>query len=814
MLETLLQDLRHAVRSLRRSPGFAAAAIVTLTLGIGANAAVFSVVDGVLLHPLPFAEPRRLVALHATSDNEPRGSVSYLNFLDWQRSARSFDLAAIWRQDFFVFTGQGPAQQLLGVMVSADFFRTLGLQPVAGRAFRPDEDRLGAPPVAMLGESFWRRQFNADPGAIGQTVVLRGKPHTVIGIAPRAVGLLDASDTLANDVVVPIGQHDDATFRDRGASFNSHGVARLREGVALAQARQEMDTIAGQLARDYPDDNRGKGALVLPLAEDVAGDIRPTVLAFAAAVGFVLLIACANVANLFLVRTAGRGQEVAVRLALGGSRSRIVRQLITEGMLLSAIGGVAGVALAAWGTGAALSILPEALPSIATVGVNVRVLLFTLVASLGTGAAVAIIPAWKSTGRLLIENLRRGRGVRASHRRAQRTIVVAQVALTLVLLLGAGLMVRSLARVWAVDPGYDPDRVLTFFTGIVGERASSADRVRASLRELNDRLSQAPGVEQASLILGAPPLRGSTTVGFWPSDRPKPVTPPETLFAAVGPDYFTAMRIPLRRGRALEARDESGRRPVVVVDEVFARETFPGADPIGRHIRFEGFDLEPEIVGVVGHIAHSGLDKDAETAVRAQLYLPLTQLPDELTIIFANIVGAVVRTRVESPDVIAGIRRDLRSFSADQAVHTESWMREVLAESLASRRFSIAVLGAFAVAALLLAVVGVYGTVSYMVSQRTHEIGLRAALGGRPRDILWMVLGEGGKLAAAGLVLGIGGALATTRLLEVLLFGTSPTDVLTFVSASTAMAAVVLVSCYLPARRASRIEPLGALRSE
>ncbi len=814
MPEGILRDIRYAARALRRVPGFTAAAVITLALGIGANAAVFSVVDGVLLNPLPFREPSRLVALYSSSALEPKASISYLNFLDWQQNARSFAALAVWRQHLFVSTDRRPAEQLFGLMVSANFLRMLAVEPLAGRMFTADEDRLGGAPVVVLGESFWERRFARDPGVIGQTLSLGGQRYTVVGIAPRSVQLVGADVSRLHDIVVPIGQYADPIFRERGAGLGSHGLARLADGVTLPQAQAEMNAIARAQARDYPDANADKGIQVLRFADDVAGDVRPTLLALFAAVGFVLLVACANVANLLLARNSSRSREIAVRLALGGSRARLLRQLLAEGLLLSTIGGIAGVALAAWGTRVALQILPDALPAISSVGLNLRVLGFAFAASIATGAIVAVVPAWKETSGLVLEGLRGGRGVTTTHHRTLRAIIVGQVALTLMLLLGAGLMIRSLSQVWNVAPGFDPDRVLTFFTALTGERAASADRVRAALDDLSDRLAAIPGVEKAGIVVGPLPMRGKITLSFWRADRPQPKNSPETVFSAVGPDYLAAMRIPLRRGRFLERGDIAERPRVAVVDEVFVRETFPGEDPIGKRVEFDGFQGGAEIVGVVGHITHTGLDKDATEPVRAQLYVPYAQLPDNLATIFAGVIGVVARARVQSPDVIAAIRTDLSAFSGDQVVHTEAWMRDLLSESIANRRFSLAVLGAFAVVALILAVVGVYGTVSYLVRQRTHEIGLRAALGGRPRDLLWMVLSEGGRLGALGVAAGIAGSFATTNLLAALLFGVSATDPATFAAVSIVLLGAVLIACYVPARRAARIDPMTALRAE
>src|SRR5262245_2053137 len=511
----MLQDLRFAFRSFRKNPGFTCAAVLTLALGIGANTAIYSVIDGVLLHPIPFPDPDRLVVMYQAVPSSNKNSVSYPNFLDWQRRAQSFEAVAGWRNDGFTLTEKGVPEFAVGTMISSNFLSVLRIQPLLGRMFTQEEDRRGADHVALLGEDFWKRRFAADPNIVGKTLRLDERDYTVIGVVPASVRLDRGKNTLFNDVFLPIGQYEAAHFYERGTGDNLRGLARLKSGVTLAQAQAEMDAVMRSLADEYPNENASTRANLVPFKEDVAGDLRPTILALGVAVGFVLLIACTNVANLMFARSIGRVQEFGIRISLGAPRRRLIRQMLTESAVLSLMGGAAGVLVAEWCTGAALAVLPSALPPITNVGINSRVLLFSFGTALLTGILFGFGPAFNAAGWSIHETLKQG-GRTTIHRRQrlQHALIVTELALTLVLLVGAGLMMRSLQNLWKVDPGFNPEDVLFFYTGLSPQRASSPEKTRASFLELNDRLAAIPSVEAASVQIGGLPFLGNTTVSF------------------------------------------------------------------------------------------------------------------------------------------------------------------------------------------------------------------------------------------------------------------------------------------------------------
>ena len=613
-VEEIFQDARHAARMLTRHPSFTVAALLSLALGIGANTAIFSVVDAALLDPLPYAEPERLITIHGASSTSTKNpvvasaharAVSYPNFLDWRARARTFDGIAAWHLEMFTLAGQPQAERLIGGRVSASYFSILRVQPLFGRTFEAREDQPGGPPVVLLGERLWRRRFAADPRVVGQPVTLDGKPYTVIGVMPAHVGV-GVIARLFNDVFLPIGQNDDELILSRHVNAAAV-IGRLRSGVGLAEARAEMDTIARSLEAAYPAANKGVGVNVVPLREDLVGHLQPTLVFLLAAVALVLLIACANVSNLILARFTGRSREFALRAALGAGRARILRQALTEGTCLAFAGGAVGVALAAWGTRAALSVIPSALPDIVNVGMNVRVLLVAAAAALVSGLVCAVVPALRATRSNLGQGLQQsGRGSLRRHR-AQHAFLVIQVALTLMLLVGVGLMARSLARLWRVDPGFDPRGVVTFMTGLPDERAGDPERVRVTVRRIAERLAAVHGVEAASAVFGALPYTGNNNaVDFWRADEPKPVGSDArlALFSAVGPDYFRAMAIPVLKGRAFAPHDTSARPRVAIVDEAFAASVYPGQDPIGQRVYLEPTTEPVEVIGVAGHVRH------------------------------------------------------------------------------------------------------------------------------------------------------------------------------------------------------------------
>ncbi|HKQ86464.1 MAG TPA: ABC transporter permease [Candidatus Acidoferrales bacterium] len=831
-MTSLLQDIRYAIRILAKAPGFTIIAILTLALGIGANTALFSLVDGVLLNPLPYAQPDRLVAVYTHTRNFNHSSISYPNFLDWVRDNRSFSGLAAFRSDDMNMTGLGEPERLRAEMVSANFFSILGVKPVVGRSFVPQEDQIGAAPVVLISEGLWKRKFAASPTAVGKALSLNGTAYTIVGVIPGDFHYTSGNFHLNTDVFVPIGQWDAPLFRDRRTGMGMDAVGRLAPGVTLAQARADMDGIAHNLATAYPDVDKDSGIAMLPLREDIVGNIRPFLLVLLAAVGFVLLIACANVANLLLVRATGRAREFAIRAALGAAQTRVIRQLLTESVLLSLVGGALGSLLAAWGTRAALGVLPNALPRSNEIHLNVTVLLFALAISILVGIIFGLVPALKTANPDLHETLKEGgRGGSGARHRTQNTFVVVEMALALVLLVGAGLMIRSLAVLWGVSPGFNPHNALQLNVASALPIGGTPDAIRTAFLQLHDRFAAVPGVQTMSLEIGSTPMQGDSEVGFWPEGQPKPTSEADTkdaLFYSVQPDYLKAMGIPLIRGRFITADDNQHSPPVIVVDQEFARLAFGNENPIGKRVSLEIIGTTPEIVGVVGHVKQWGLDEGSHSPVLAQFYFPISQVPDQFMPLLARGVGAVIRTQSGPPGprsgepggsdsplaVVGGLRSALAQFNSQLVMFGVQPLDEVISDSLASRRFSMILLGVFAALALILSAIGIYGVISYIVGQRTHEIGIRLALGAHPSDVMRLILGQGTKLALIGVAIGIVAAFALTRLMTKMIFGVSAHDPLTFIGVAVVLIMVALAACYFPARRAMRTDPMVALRYE
>ena len=816
-MDTLLQDIRYGIHMIAKSPGFAVIAILTLALGIGANTALFSVVNGVLLNPLPYQQPDRLVAIYAKSKQFSRSSISYPNFLDWVRDQRSFSSMAAFREDDYNLTGMGEPERMEAEMVSADFFSLLGVKPVAGRLFRPEEDQVGAQPVALISGGFWKRKFGSSPHAIGKTLTLNGAGYTVVGVIP-ANFRYQSGNFHNSDVYVPIGQWNDSTFRSRQTGMGMDAVGRLKPGVTLQQAQADMDDVAQHLAETYPDADKDTGITLLSLKQDVVGSIRPFLLVLLAAVGFVLLIACVNVANLLLARSTGRTREFAVRSALGASQARVIRQLLTESLVLSCAGGALGLLLAAWGTQAAIKLVPEALPRAQSVQVDSSVLLFTLAISLLAGIVFGLAPAVKACYGDIHETLKEGgRGSSGVRHRLQGLFVVVEIAMALVLLVGAGLMIRSLAKLWSVNPGFDARNVVTFSFSYPTTMGATPEAIRASMGGLQDTVAAVPGVKAASLTVGSVPMSSDSELPFWIEGQPKPATVSDmkaALFYGVEPDYLKTMGIPLKRGRFLTPADNEHSPFVIVIDEQFANLYFAGRDPIGQHVNFAIFNKTAEIVGQVGHVKQWGLDENASSPVRAQFYFPISQIPDPFMPLLARGGQFVVRTQ-GSPEIEMGpIRRAIEKINGEIVIYETETLDNVISDSLAARRFSMILLGIFAALALALSCVGIYGVISYLAGQRTHEIGIRMALGAQRNDVLRLILGQGAKMALIGVAVGIAASLALTRLMAKLLFGVTAYDPRTFLAVACLLILVALAACYIPARRAMRVDPMVALRYE
>ena len=814
--DEMFQDLRYGVRMLLKNPGFTAVVVATLALGIGANAALFSVVNGVLLNPLPYPQPEQLITLHQSKPNFETGAIPYPNFQDWQKENQTFSAMAISRGSDFSLIGTGEAERVGGRWVSADFFSVLGVKPALGRSFAPGEDERGAGPVVLISADLWQRKFGVAPDVLGKSLTLDDKSYTIVGVLPASFNLVRGAD-----VYLPIGQWNTPALRNRSAGLGLHGIGRLKPGVTLAQAQADLDRVMRNLAAAYPDANRGHGASLIPLKERMVGDVRLILWMLLGAVGFVLAVACVNVSNLLLARSTGRTREFAIRAALGAGQWRLLRQLLTESMLLALAGGGLGLLLAALGTRAALGVLPTALPRADEVGLDGRVLLFTFTISLLTGMLSGLAPALKTSPWRLSETLKEGgRGAGGGRHRAQGVLVAVEMALALVLLVGAGLMIRSLSALWQVDPGFRPDDVLTFGLSFPPSmRTASPEAVRVALRELSDQLNSMPGVRAASFSAGAAPLQGEDDLFFWLDGQPKPASTSEmnmALVYRVEPGYLTALGIPLKQGRFFTNQDDERTQPVVVIDEVLARKYFPHADPLGQRIHLGG-DRDPlQIVGVVGHVKQWSLDSDDKALLQAQLYEPFRQLsgsPSGVGVMM-RAEGVAGKAGAVPPALFDSIRRVVQSQHSQNVIFRPQTMNEVIADSLTRQRFSMILLDAFAAVALLLASVGLYGVISYLVGQRTHELGIRLALGAQRQDVLRLVLSRGMKMALSGVALGLVAALGLTRLLAKLLYGVSTTDPATFTVIALLLAAVALLACFVPAWRATKVDPLVALRHE
>ncbi len=798
---------------LRKSPAFAATVIVTLALGIGANTALFSIVNSVLLNPLPYPHSQQLVALYESKPGQ-EAPISYPNFLDWQRMAQSFSSMAIYRHEDYNLMGSSQAERVNGLMVSAAFFSTLGVHPYLGRDFVPDDDHIGAGPVVLLSDAFWHRHFGGSPSVIGGSLDLGGVNYTIIGIVPAGFRFYDVD----RDVFTPIGQLNDASFLDRRVDLSARAFARLKPDVTLAQARAEMDSIAHHLAIAYPEADKNVGISVVSMKEDFIGKVTPLLLVLLGAVAFLLLIACANVAGLLLVRSMRRSGEFAVRRALGAGSGRILSQLLTESLILAGFGGLAGLLIAFLGTRAALRFLPDALPRSSEVSMDLRVLLFTLGISLLSGVAFGLAPALQFARVDILQVLRQTtRGAGGGRRQLQSFVVAGEVALSIVLLVGAGLMLRSFAALLRVDPGYTPEHAITFSLSLPPHPHATADQARARLRQFDAQMRNIPGVEAGSITLGSRPMIHDSELPFWIEGHPKPDgmnEMPQSMFYLVEDGFQKAMGMTLKRGRFITAQDNEHTPIVVDIDDVFAREFFPHQNPIGQHLHLAGFDVEAEIVGVVGHVRQWGPGNDAKDAIEAQFYYPFMQLPPKMIPLVADGAAVVLRTHNDPTDTVAAVRRAVSQLDPGAVIYAVDTMDGILAKSLAARRLSLILLAGFALLALALSCMGLYGVLSYLADIRTREIGVRMALGADRSDVLRLILRQGVTMALAGVVVGFVIALSLTSLMSSQLFGVTPHDPMTFVGVGTLLVAVALLACYIPAKRATRVDPMVALRYE
>ena len=813
-MSDLLGDLRYAVRLLRLSPAFAVTGVLTLALGIGAITALFSVVNGVLINPLPYPDSDRVMAIYGDAPGFPKAPISYLNFLDWQRSSRTFARMAIYRNQDYNFTGANPAERLSGSMVSSEFFGTLAVPPVIGRDFTTADDRPGAAPVAILGGGFWMRQFGASPAALGAALTLNGVAYTIVGVTPRDFAFYGAQ----RDVYTPIGQWTDPSFRDRGVEMSAYAIGRLAPAVTGLQAASDMQAIARTLAQAYPGPDSHVGIAVLPLKQDIVGSVRPFLLVLLAAVAFLLLITCVNVANLLLARATGRSREFAVRTALGASPARVLRQVLTESAVLAVVGGTLGLLLAMAGTKTIVQATPHALPRAGDVSVDARVLLFAAAVSLLAALFFGLVPALNTRALDVRDVLNAsGRGSSGGPRRQQRILVALEVSLTFVLLVGAGLMLRTLQALWHVNPGFTPHDAVTFSVSLPSSRDTTSADTRARLRQFDNTLREVPGVEAASVTLGARPMIHDTTLPFWIEGRAKPANlhdMPQAMCYLVEAGFRQAMGLTLQRGRFVTAQDDEHADRVVDIDEAFARQFFPDQDPLGQRVNIRGFDVQARIVGVVGHIQQWRLDGDPRSAIEAQMFYPFMQLPEKLMPLAADAVAVVLRTSHDPTDVMRGVRRAVNQVQPGDVIYGVETMEDVVASSFAARRLSMILFEVFGTIALLLACVGIYGVVACLVGQRTREIGVRLALGAQRGQVMRLVLAQGAGMALVGTGCGAVAALGLTRLLTAQLFGVAPRDVLTFAGVGAVLMTVAVAASYGPGRRAMRVDPAVSLRAE
>jgi putative ABC transport system permease protein len=806
MIADLWQDLRFGARMLLKQPGFSLIAVLTLALGIGANTALFSIVNAVLLRPFPYQAPERLMILRENISGGVNSTVSYPNFADWRAQNTAFAaIAAVRQNESFNLTGTGEPERLQGQLVSAEFLTTLGIKLLVGRDFLPEEDRAGATPAVILSYGLWQRRFGNDPGVIGQQLTLNNQSFTVVGITPP-----DFQYGMEADVSVPISLQAER-FRGRGSDPGTRVVARLKPNVSQQQAEADLNVIAARLEQQYPESNKGRRALVTPLHESVVGNVRQPLLILLGAVGLVLLIACANVANLLLVRAAARQKEMAVRMALGASRATLVRQLLTESVLLAALGATLGILLAFWGTSLIASQLPDGIPRLQEASVDASVLVFTLLVSLLTGLLFGLAPALQASRPNLTEGLKEGeRGSSGRRQWLRSTLVVGEVALTLTLLVGAGLLIQSFWRLLAVDPGFKAQNLLTMQVSV---NNPDGQQIANFFDQLQQNVRNLPGVTAVAVSNGLP-FVGVNRPNFIIEGRPLPEPGKEPGGAryTVSPDYFQTMGIALLKGRVFNAQDTRDGQRVIVIDEVLAQRHFPNEDPLGKRLKQGPDSPGLEIVGVVRHVEQNGLEGQASNL--PQFYTNFNQI--SLQGLPGNVrrINLLVRTEVEPLSLAGAVRAQVAALNKDQAVFNVRTMEQIVAQSVALRRFSMLLLTVFAVVALALASLGIYGLMSYTVVQSTREIGVRMALGAQVSDVLKLVIGQGMMLALVGVALGLVASIALTRMLKSLLFSISATDPATFAVIALLLTFVALVACWIPARRAAQVDPLVALRCE
>ncbi|MFZ0802303.1 MAG: ABC transporter permease [Terriglobales bacterium] len=803
-METLLQDVRYGWRMLRKSPGFTVIAVAALAMGIASTTAIFSVVDTVLLHPLPYPDANRILSVRESDRSTgDRSSSSPANYLDWQAQNHVFSYMAASRGWPVNLTGGERPERVRGVMTSPDFFPLFGVRPVLGRTLLPDDNQPGNDHVAVLSSGLWKRHFGSDPSLIGRNITINGEPYTVVGVMPASFNPDDYGELwLPSAWSVPT--HPLSPNQDPRSARDRHYLdawARLKPGTTLQRAREETDAISRRLEKQYPDSNKDAGVSLVGMQDWLVGDIRPILLLLLVAVAFVLLIGCANVANLLLARATSRTREVSIRAALGASRLRVIRQLLTESILLALMGGVAGVLLAAWCVPVLLAMSPPDIRDFTAIGVNRDVLGFSIIVSVLSGILFGLAPALHASRGNLNDYLKEGeRGSTGSHGKTRSALVVAEVGLSLILLAGSGLLIKSFVRLMDVNPGFDTSHLLVFNVGL--PTSSTPAQQDDFYHRVVERLQALPGVQSAGAVSRVPLSGGNSDRSF---ELPGSSKEYDADIRISTPTYFRTMGIPMLKGRGLSEQDVHSSVLVAVINEELAREAFPGQDPIGKYIvKFEAFDGPIQIVGVVGNVRH----EDMETAPRPEIYFSFGQghWPSAFML---------VRSKTSDPLALAvAAQNAVASVNKDIPLANLRSMQDMLARSLLRRKFAMLLLSIFAGLAMLLAAIGLYGVMSYTVSQRTHEIGIRMALGAQKEDVLKLVVGQGMRLAGLGVILGLVASIALTRLMATLLFGVSARDPITFGVVAALLASVALLANYVPARRAAKVDPMVALRYE
>jgi len=812
-VQNLLQDLRYGFRTLLKHRSFTFVAVFTLALGIGANTAMFSVVNAVLLRPLPYNDPARLVTIWEESPD--RGMyqmpVSLANLRDWVDQNQTFEQISAYTFTNLNLTGAGEPARLLSVRSSANLFSLVGATPLLGRTFLPGEDNEGAARVVILGHAVWKNRLNSDPAIVGKSLTLNNQNYTVVGVMPASFQFPVGFGYLGKVINDPIELYvplQPAPEESRRGSYSFFAIGRLKSGISLDQARAEMTAIERRLEQQYPEGNSGIGVSLIATQEQTVKEIRPALLVLLGAVVFMLLIACANIANLLLARAAARQKEIAIRTALGSNRSRIVRLLLTESLMLSLAGGCLGLLLAYWGTDLLVALAPDNVPRLNEVGVDARVFGFTLAISLATGLLFGLVPAIHAARPNLNEGLKegsKGSAGSAAGKRTRNLLVAVEVALSLVLLIGAGLMIKSFIRLQQTNLGFNPDHVLTVSLTLSSSKYPEDRQQAAFFQESLQRVQSLAGVQSAGATTALPLTLSVSGSDFRIEGRPEPEVGKEMVIntSSVSPDYFSTLGISLLKGRDFSDRDDADAPLAAIINNDLARVYFPGEDPIAKRITFDDGESWISIVGVVADTKRLVLDTNA----KPEVYFPYLQVP-------SSSMSLVVRTATEPLSLAGAVKNQIQTIDKDLPLGESKTMQQALSESNSGRRFNLLLLTAFATVALILAMVGIYGVMSYAVTQRTHEIGIRVAIGAQARDVFRMVVLEGMVLAMFGIGFGLVGAFALTRLMTTMLFGVEPTDPATFITIAVLLTAVTLVACYIPGRKATKVDPLVALRYE